>query len=537
MKQCNNIKSMNKIFTLQETSELEGFLVNTSDEFLSEYTTLNRLSTLAGFTGSSGILIVNKNKKSAFFTDGRYLLQAKQELNKEEIEVLDYNNFENYLSLNFQTLILGIDTKLHSLTFISRILDLKINLKFLTLNPVDVIFGHEKFKSKKSNIFDFKLTDISKEVKLEKIFKILEEENVDFVFIFNLEEVNWLFNIRGDFSPHTPVANRFAIVSRETQKIFFIDELEEISKVLQGKRVLVFKNISYYIYSFLQSIANVVIAKQMYLENFKSIKTPFEIECIKNAHKEDSSAMEEFLKWIKKANLEEETEYTIGQKLLDIRKNKKGFICESFSSIVGLNENGAIIHYRAKEDSAKKITNGILLVDSGGQYYDEKNKICATTDITRTIAIGEQAQEQKRIYTLVLKGHIALACAVFPIGTTGASLDILARKFLYENGLDYKHGTGHGVGYFLSVHEGSCGISKNYHTPLLEGMIISNEPGCYLEGKFGVRIESLLLVKKAKFEGFLDFETLTKVEIEKSFLDYDLLTDAEIEWLTNYHSN
>jgi Xaa-Pro aminopeptidase len=521
---------MKKIFDFLPNNTAR-FLCGTLDEFLNEnnYYAINRLKQICGFTGSTGILIIEKEGKSAFFTDGRYKLQASIELDKEKIEIFDLSYLENYLCEKEHV---TLDGKFHSVPFILSLEKKGIKVCLTEGNPMGQAFNLADQDIKSEN-YEFKLAGENKEDKFKRVFEVLDKEKCEGMFIFNPHHVCWLFNLRGNFLQNTPLVNSFAFVSRETQ---FLLSFKDISKI-KCKNLLTSKHISMYIYLKLKTLCeNIMFSEEEYIENWKSIKTSFEIECIKRAHTEDGKVLKEFIKWIKSTSLEGETEYSIGEKLLDIRRKRKGFIGESFPSIVGFQENGAIIHYRAKKGDAKQITEGILLIDSGGQYYDEEEKICGTTDVTRVILIGAPEDFQKRMYTLVLKGNLALESAIFPEGTPGAALDILARQFLFKEGYNYNHGTGHGVGYFLSVHEGPCGISKNYHTPLKEGMIVSNEPGVYLEGKFGIRIENLLLVKKAPdIEGFLMFESLTKVEIEKSLLDYEILTDSEIARLTSYH--
>lgn len=526
---------MKQVFSFLN-EDVSGFLISTKDEFLNEYSheNANRLEVLTNFSGSNGIAILKKEGKSAFFTDGRYKLQASKELDLTEFDIFDVSELPQFLVLNFKTTKIALDPKLNSFSFVSKLKNAGVLMDFCEKNPIDLLFSEKNFKMKDPSFWNFALAGESSQEKFLKVFAILEEEKADAMFIFNPHETCWLFNIRGNFLKNTPVANYFGIVSHETQKFISFDQIEEVSY----NTILVSKNISYYCYLKLNSFCkNIVFSKFEYIQDMQVIKTDSEIECIRNAYAQDAKALCNFLKWAKETKCDGETELTLQQKLCEFRQNQAGFVCESFPSIIGFKENGAIIHYNPSTESAKQIKgSGILLIDSGGQYYDESQKICGTTDITRVISLGNPTPKQKRIYTLVLKGHIAIATSVFPNGTTGAQLDILARQFLFSNGLNYEHGTGHGVGYFLSVHEGSCGISKNCNTVLRKGMIISNEPGCYIENEFGIRVENLLLVKDAEdFDGFLKFEVLTKVPIEAELLDYDTLTDSEVRWLEEYH--
>jgi Xaa-Pro aminopeptidase len=510
-------------------NEVDAFLLSTEDEFLGEYTPdcLKRLEFLTRFTGSFAYTLIKKDGKSILFIDGRYTIQAQQEagLNFEIQNIKD-------LTTHLKGVKFALDENTHSYQFVQSLKDKELN--FITVNgsPVDEIWKRDIKVSRET--FPFEFAGETSEAKLSKLTEYVKSEGADAIFVSDPHDVCYLFNIRGNYLKHSPVVPCFAIVSRETQTIVF---KEQIQSLKYGK-VLVSKNIPFGIFNILSQNNTIIIEKSNFLQKQKSIKTEFEIECIKKAHIEDAKALKLFGEWLKKTDLKQETEYTIGEKLLEFRKEQKSFACESFPAIVGFKENGAIVHYRAKKETAKTIQGmGLLLVDSGGQYYDKENGICGTTDVTRVFAIGEPNEKEKRAYTLVLKGHIALASAIFPLGTTGAMLDVLARQFLWKEGLNYSHGTGHGVGYYLSVHEGPCGISSNYHTELAEGMVLSNEPGFYEEGEFGVRFESLMLVKKSSMQGFLEFEVLTKAPVEPLLLDTEILTDFEIEWLTKYSTS
>ena len=516
---------MNKIFDFLPQS-VDAFLLSTEDEFLTEYTPSfnKRLEFLTNFTGSYAFALIKKQGKSFLFVDGRYTTQAKQEV-KEDFEILSLQNLTSCL----KDVKFAINGKNHSYKFIQSLVEKGLNYEIITQCPVDKIWNRNINVSRET--FNFELSELSKEQKIAKVLKYLEEKKADALFIANPLDVCYLFNIRGRYLENSPIVPCFAIVSRETSQIIFPEEVEG----LKLGKVLISGDAPYSIFKTLSQNNTAIEDKENYLQNEKAIKTPFELECIKKAHLEDAKALKEFSAWLKNADLKNETEYTIGEKLLEFRRRQKGFICESFLAIVGFKENGAIIHYRAKKETAKSINgNGVLLIDSGGHYYDKTLGICGTTDVTRVFAIGTPTEDEKRAYTLVLKGHIALASAVFPLGTTGEMLDVLARQFLWKEGKSYNHGTGHGVGYFLSVHEGGCGISANYNQKLMAGMVVSNEPGFYVEDKFGVRFESLMYVKNSAMEGFLEFEILTKFGIDILLLDYDILTDLEIEWLTKY---
>ncbi len=507
-------------------NEVDAFLLSTEDEFLGEYTPdcLKRLAFLTGFSGSFAYALIKKQGKSILFVDGRYTLQAQQEagLNFEIHNVKD-------LIMHLKGFKFALDENTHSYQFVQSLKDKTLNFITVNSSPVDEIWKRDVKVSRET--FPFELAGETAEAKLLKLIKYTESQGADAIFISDPHDVCYLFNIRGNYLKYSPVVPCFAIVSRGTKKIVFKEDI----KSLEYGKILVSKNIPFGIFNILSQNNTIIIEKSNFLQKQKSIKTEFEIECIKKAHTQDAKALKRFGEWLKKTDLKQETEYTIGEKLLEFRREQKGFACESFPAIVGFKENGAIVHYRAKKETAKTIDGrGLLLVDSGGQYYDKDCEICGTTDVTRVFAIGEPTEKEKRAYTLVLKGHIALASVVFPVDTTGAMIDVLARQFLWKEGLNYSHGTGHGVGYYLSVHEGPCGISSNYNTELAEGMVLSNEPGFYEEGEFGVRFESLMLIKKSSMQGFLEFEVLTKAPVEPLLLDTEILTDFEIEWLAKY---
>lgn len=523
--------------------EAEVFFISTEDEFLNEYTPEynQRLKFLTGFTGSLGFFVMQKTGANFLFIDGRYTLQASLEIS-ENIQIKNIDELESFLLT--QNKEIWFDSKHHAFKFINSLINQGVKFKEVEENPVDEIWKREsKEVASREAIIKFELAGEDVKQKIEKVQKYLEQEKADALFIFDTTDVSFIFNLRGNFLPNTPTIPFFGIVfashiaSRETlNENFKLLTLNDIYNI-KGYKLLVPSKISFYIYNELVKNNTVIVEKKDYISSLKIIKTESEIECIRRAHIEDGKALKKFAEYLSKI-ASRETEFTLGQKLLEFRKEQKGFISESFSAIIGFKENGAIIHYRAKEESCKKIEGeGILLVDSGGQYYDKNLKIAGTTDVTRTFYIGKAPTEkQKRIYTLVLKGHIALATAVFPEGTKGYQLDALARRFLWQAGLDYKHGTGHGVGFFLSVHEAG-GVSKTINLPLQAGMIISNEPGCYLEGEFGVRFESLMLVKKAEQEGFLCFEILTKALPESKLLDFEILSDEELNFLQNLHTS
>lgn len=518
---------MNSIFKFLP-HEVDAFLLSTEDEFLGEYTLdcNKRLEFLTGFKGSYGFALIKKNNQNILFVDGRYRVQAQKEV-KENFIVLPLNEFKNSL----KDIKYALNIRYHSYKFIQSLQALNFDMVLVSNCPVDKIWKRQVNVSRET--YNFELAGESQATKIAKILDDLTQKKADAILLTNPHDVCYLFNVRGKYLEYSPIAPCFAIVSRETSKVILP---EDINNLKLGK-VLLSIDAPYLVYQILKENNEVLLKKENIVEQHRMIKTKSEIDCIKKAHQEDSKALKQFATWLKNSDLKNETEYTVGEKLREFRAKQNGFVSESFPVIVGFKKNAAIVHYRATKDNAKRIEgSGLLLIDSGGQYYDKELNICGTTDITRVFSIGTPTEEEKRAYTLVLKGHIALASAIFPIGTTGAMLDVLARQFLWQEGKNYSHGTGHGVGYYSSVHE-KGGFSTISCNELKAGMIISNEPGFYSEGSFGVRFENLMLIKQSNIDGFLEFEVLSKFGIEIALLNYDILTDLEIEWLTNYTNN
>lgn len=550
----SNILSLKKLL---QQNDIYGYLVPIRDEFGCEYVPENskRLQFITGFTGSNGFAIITKDK-NAFFTDGRYTLQAKLELNKNEFEINDFVNFceLEWLCQNVPAKAkIGYDASLFSIAKIEKYKS-KLSKKNIKLVEIEKNLIDEVWKAKpsptdtKAFVLDKKYSGKSSK---QKIKEICEKIDGDFYLQTSSESICWLLNIRGNDLLFTPVLLTYALISKKGE-ICLYGNLNALNKIENEIEVDVYLRDLKDIYKDIKSLSGRKVATDFSLTATKfknileknkaqlihqpdiclegrAIKNWVEIENIKLAHNKDGAALTKFLYWLKTTK-EKLSEIAIAEKLEEFRRQNKNFFSLSFDTIAGFNSNGAIIHYRADKKSNKKITgNGILLLDSGAQYLE------GTTDVTRTISIGKPTLEQKKNFTLVLKGHIALANQKFLKGTAGSALDVLARQFLWVQGLDYKHGTGHGVGCFLNVHEGPHGISRINHTPLQEGMIISNEPGFYKEGEYGIRIENLVLVKKSDQKDFLEFETLTKAPIDIALIDFSLLRKNEIKWLNNYH--
>ncbi|MFN7039003.1 MAG: aminopeptidase P family protein [Alphaproteobacteria bacterium] len=531
---------------------LDGFIIPSNDEFQSEYTPnyAKRLYYLTGFTGSNGIALITHDQ-AILFTDGRYLLQAQYEIDTENYQIIDISKedilawLKKNLDRNYR---IGFDPKLHT----EKLISLGENYCQLiaTDNLVDKIWQDKPLKPQSKILLHAeKYTGESSNSKILKILNYLNSQKIDALILTDPQSICWLLNIRGEDIPYTPLILCYAIIYSNGRILLFSDTADIINAPPVDIEILPFKSLEQKL-NF--QYKNVQIDKQnapiWFIENIRKInanivdkpdpcimlkacKNQVEIKNAKTAHLKDGASICKFLYWLE--NQEQDySELELISKLEEFRLQDKDYISPSFDTICGFNKNGAIIHYKATEKTNQIIRgNGLLLIDSGGQYY------YGTTDVTRTIAIGKSTPLQKEHFTRVLKGHIVISQARFPKNTTGSQLDALARYNLWQVGLDYGHGTGHGVGSYLSVHEGPQRISKAPNsTPLLPGMILSNEPGYYEEGEYGIRIENLLYVKESKYSNFLKFKDLTLVPIDYKLIDSELLNEKDKLWLSNYHN-
>ena len=538
---------MNKIKILRNKFEqynIDGYVVPKNDDYFTEYSKINRLKIISNFSGSAGLAIILKNK-NYLFTDGRYTIQSQIECGKN-FKII---GIEKLINCNlFKNLTLGIDPKLFTYKRIKKFF-LKFNyIKFINENLIDQI---EKFKVNDTHPFfhlNKNIVGESQNSKLLKISRHLKKNKSDYLFISAPENVAWTLNIRGKDGPNTPMPNSRLIVSK-TKKIYLIANkikckklinqkiinsnqiiaLNEILK-LKGDNFIIDENTcSIYFENLIKSKFKIK-KKEDPIYYFKSIKNKTEISHMIKSHIFDGAALTKFLYWMKNTNKKKITEVQAQNKLEKFRKQNKNYLYPSFDTIAGTGKNGAIVHYRAKLNNCRIIRKkDIFLCDSGGQYK------YGTTDVTRTLCFSKQSQNIKNIYTKVLKGHIAVATTDLKKDNIGKKIDIRARKFLKKSNLDYAHGTGHGVGFFLNVHEGPQSISKINKVKIKEGMILSNEPGFYKKNKFGIRIENLVYVKRQNKRLF--FENLTKVPIEKDLINFDLLTNFEKNYLFKYHLN
>jgi len=452
---------------------------------------------------------------------------------------------------------IGIDPWLITLEQYSYLKDITKNLIFFENNLIDLIWS-DKTLEIENKIFQLNINYSGEEYtsKIEKLKNFIVNNKFDYYILFNPMGLSWLLNIRVMELKHTPVLRSFCLVSKFGE--VFVFSKNKLLKNYITKNDKIYLNDFSYFPSFLEKFSNTkmlfdpkVLPFKIYdllnknkikskkiicpVDALKTIKNSNELCGFKNAHLKDGLALLKLFFWIEKNITSNKlSEISIADKLLKIRSLDPSFICESFSTISAFNENGAIIHYKASKLSNKKINkNGLYLLDTGGHYLD------GTTDTTRTLCIGHPDPEMINDYTLVLKGHIAIATAIFPKNTKGRDLDILARQELWREGKDYAHGTGHGVGHVLSVHEGPISISKTSEIFIEEGMVISNEPGYYKNNYYGIRIENLEFVSEKKIKGtnkkFLCFNNLTRVPLEKKLIDKSNLTKCEIKWINDYH--
>ena len=524
-----------------------------------------RLKYITNFTGSAGfaIIVSNENLKSAIFSDGRYQLQLKKQVDTKFFDVFNggINEIGNFLKDNEKYLkIIAFDPwLLTSIKYetLSKILkSTPLILKATEKNLIDEIWKKRPTETQKS-IFKLPIKRTGENFlsKINRLKKVITNIGGDYYVLFNPAGLSWLLNIRCRDLEYTPVSRSFCIISSEGEVFIFsdnstfeiitknhskihllqINELTSFLKKLKNKNFLIDPvflplQIKYLILNMRLNIQTISCP----IEEFKSVKNSNELNGFKVSHLKDGLAFLKLFFWLEK-NLSSQhlTEITISKKLYEFRSLEETFICESFATISAFKDNGAIIHYKADKSSDKKIDkDGLYLIDSGAHYSE------GTTDTTRTIKIGKVSEEMINNYTLVLKGHIAIATAIFPKNTKGREIDSLARKALWSEGKDYAHGTGHGVGCLLSVHEGPISISKHSKCDIKQGMVISNEPGYYKNGEYGIRIENLEVVSKKYLknsENFLYFENLTRVPFELELINKEILTIDEINWINSYH--
>jgi len=549
----------NKLIKLRREltiNNIDGYIIPKNDEFFGEYVSpeKERLKYLTGFSGSAGQSLVLK-KQAFLFVDGRYTLQAQKEVRKGFKVIQIHKTIpSDILRKNKQKLRIGFDPRIYSLASLINLYKTE-NVKLIPIkkNLIDKIWPNKpKIKFNKFFILKTQYAGKSFKNKINLICKILKRKKLKNLLVTAPENVAWTLNIRGKDNSYSPIPNCNAIVNYK-KKITLIVENKKISKNFKSQfgKVVKYVNPTDITAHFnsLDKKQNFLIDKftcsyfyrEKIAERFKYIeetdpifflkskKNIVEINNTIKSHIADGTALTKFIYWIKNnINKIKISELSAQKKLEQFRKKNKNYVSPSFNTISGSGPNGAIVHYRANSKTNRIIkTKDVYLCDSGGQYH------YGTTDVTRTICFSKQSQKIKNIFTKVLKGHIGVATYKLKKNTTGKKLDIVARSALKKAGLDYAHGTGHGVGYFLNVHEGPQAISKINNIKLEEGMILSNEPGYYETNKFGIRIENLVFIKKYKRK--LRFENLTFAPIEKDLINFKLLNKKEKKYLNEYH--
>ncbi len=533
-----------KINNIISSNNLDGYILPKNDNYFTEYSKINNLKSITNFSGSAGFAIFLKNKKY-LFVDGRYTIQAEKEVGKKfEICEIPYVWPKDILKKKIK---IGFDPDLFTWRTLNRYFGYNFNL--IPLN-----FKFIRKSNTKDNYPFFSLETStageSTNQKINRLIGIMKKNKIDYNFISSGENICWLLNIRGKDLPNSPIANCKMILTKD-KKIYFFSSQDKIKKIKLSYKKLkidflkednIFKcliNLKSGNFCIDDKTCSVfeeglisnkfkIVSKKDPLYNLKSLKNKIEIKNMVNAHIEDGIALTKFLYWIKNLKIHNLTEKKIERKLESFRKRSKNYLYPSFDTIAGSGPNGAIIHYRSDKHSNRKLKkDDLLLLDSGGQYK------WGTTDVTRTICFSNVSNKVKNVFTRVLKGHIAVALSDIKKLKNGHNIDKIARKSLNSVGLDYRHGTGHGVGAFLNVHEGPQGISKNNFVKLKEGMILSNEPGFYKKNNFGIRIENLVFIKKIKSK--LLFENLTMAPIDKDLINIKMLNKKEKDYLFKYH--
>lgn len=565
------MKTKDKIEALREhmrEENIEAFVVYSADPHMGEYlpSEWKEREWISGFTGSAGLVVITLNE-AGLWTDSRYFVQAPIELKDSGIKLFKDGLSETPNYIEWITTQLSDNTTVcvnalccpHNEWEKMKEAFATKNIKLSAAPLLEKVWTDREEAKEDRKIIVHPLCYTGRTVadKLQAIRKEMREKNADIHVVTSLDNIAWILNMRGNDVEFNPVFAGYLVIEKRAVTLF-VDTKKCSSEVVAHLKEIEVEYFSYeFFFAFIKNFEEKTIwvnpasnqAIFKYIENkntliklpppshlMKSTKNSTEISGAKIAHKRDGVAMVEFLYWLEN-NVGKTyiTEVSVAEKLLSFRQQQKNFKGESFGTIAGYQGNGAIVHYSAKPDSCKEITNkGILLLDSGGQYLE------GTTDITRTIPLEEPNDTFKTDYTLVLKGYINLSMAKFPHGTRGCNLDILARLPLWKADRNYGHGTGHGVGSFLNVHEGPLNIRQDLiDQAILPGMIMSNEPGLYRNNKYGIRLENLMVCvedTKSEFGNFYKFETITLCPFYTSVIKKDLLNDTEIDWLNNYHT-
>ena len=566
-------EKLTRLRELMGENNFSAYIIPTDDFHSSEYVGdyFKAREYMSGFTGSAGTLVVLQDK-AALWTDGRYFIQAARQLQGSTIELMrsgqpDVPKIEEYLEKHLgEKAVIGFDGRTVTKRFVEMIGE-KTDAKQITFDGskdlVDAIWTDRPPLSKKP-VWELhvKYAGKSREDKIKEVRTKMQEEKADQLLVTALDEIAWLFNLRGGDIAHTPVFLSYLLLTKEQitlfahEEIFPVQILERLTR--EGVTIKPYEEIG-------QAVGNMPAGTKVWLDSgavnyrltqkvpkdveildqespivlMKAVKTPEEMKHMRAAHIKDGVAVTRFIHWLK-TNVDRETVTEVGAagKLEMLRSQMEGYLEPSFSSIIAYGPHGAIVHYAPTQESDVEMkAESFCLADVGGHYQE------GTTDITRTIALGDLTEEEKRYYTTVLRGNLALGAAKFVEGVSGQNLDVLARGPLWEMGMDYNHGTGHGVGYILGVHEGPQRIHWRVSpgaqsVPLEEGMIVSDEPGLYLEGRFGIRLENLVLCRKGEKNDhgqFLYLEPLTMVPFDREAILPELMTEKELECLNLYH--
>lgn len=560
-------EALKKLRDLMREHGVDYYFVPHADAHQSEYVPedVKRRDFISGFTGSAGDVLVGLDQ-AYLWTDGRYFLQAEKELDLDHFTLMKSTQgmappVDQWLGSEAKGKKVGVDptvlTAGQAQKFSKALSNGSGELIFIDDNLIDQIRTVPDAPSSPVFLADEVVAGLTASEKIHNMQAALKQANVEAMAVNALDSIAWLFNIRGGDTPFNPLVISYAIVDQKGAH-WFVDEhklSEHVSAYCHQHGIEVhpyadiFKAMSLYQSVWIdpgfasskmhQAIQGEAVLRQLPIDLAKACKTEAEIQSTQKAHIEDAAALIQFIHWIEN-NWQDQNEYTAAQKLFDFRAQNPNFKGASFETISGFGPNGAVIHYRVDEASALELQdNNLYLVDSGAQYP------YGTTDVTRVMHFGEPTAEHKRHYTLVLKGHLALASAIFAHGACGFQLDTFARQFLWQDGLDYMHGTGHGVGVFLCVHEGPQRISPGpIAQSILPNMIVSNEPGVYLPGQHGIRIENLAFVKQVKGKDeheigvgpFYQLEDLTLVPYNAKLIETSLLTSEELAQINAYHT-
>ena len=562
-------EKLSKLRELMKEKGITAYIINTADPHQSEYVAESYKGRvwISGFTGSAGTVVITE-EEAILWTDGRYFIQAENQLEGSEYKLykMATPGYPTYTEWLRDTLksgeTIGFDGKVFAQESVEH---LERNFKGKQIKFIDEydLVG-EIWKDRpampkgEAFIHELKYTGKTSEEKIKEVREEMKKQNMDYFLLGSLDDIAWLYNIRGKDVASSPIVISYALISKDKAYLFvdkdkinkdvesFLKEnkieiedyenvVNHISNIEKDSRVFLDKQrINRWLYKAIPEGCKIINGTDI-TTNLKALKNPTEIKNQRNAYIKDGVAITKFLFWLDKSvgNIEV-SEISAEEKLLSFREEQEGFIEPSFATISAYKANAAMMHYSASETSnaiLKKV--GLYLVDSGGQYFD------GTTDITRTVALGPITDEEKKDYTLTLKGHINLVNARFLHGATGHSLDVLARQPLWKEGIDYKCGTGHGIGFLLNVHEGPHRIATVANSVVLEkGMVVSVEPGVYKAGSHGIRLENIVVVDediKTDSGQFMKFETLSFVHLDLEAIDAKLLSESERIWLNEYH--